>query len=196
MTELNGNIYTIDDADTSAKTFSLNNSANTEDIDSTGYTEYSSGGEVQRFENTFSGFDHLETETLAVCVDGAYDPNVTVSSGGFTTQTWCNKMHAGLAYTSRLETLPITFDSQEGSVSAMRKQIGEVAFNFYQTLGTKWGIPGDVDDIDFDQTTLFSDWMPLSFQHGTTTDATIYIEQTKALPLCIRAMDVKVEVFK
>lgn len=195
MTQLNGNIYTIDDADTSALTFSLNNSADSADVDTSGYTAYSSGGTVQRFENTFSGFDHLEGETLAVCVDGLDDPNVTVSSGAFTTQTWTNRLHAGLAFTSTLETMPISFPSQEGAVVARSKQIGEVVINFYETLGTKYGVSGDLEDIDFDQTTLFSDWIPLSFQHGTRREATVYIQQTKALPLTVRAMVVKVDVF-
>jgi len=194
MTELNGNIYTVDDASVTGLTFSLDNSAGTANIDSTAYTEYSSSGTVQRFESSFSGFDHLEGETLAVCVDGAADPNVTVSSGAFTTQTWTNKLCAGLAYTSRLETVPITFETQEGSIISRKKQIGEVAVNFYKTLGTYWGVEGDVDEIPFGQTTLFTDWIPLSFQHGTTRDALIYIQQTEALPLCVRGIEVKVEV--
>ena len=194
MTELNGNIYTVDDADSTALTFSLDNSAGTADVDSTDYTTYSSGGTVQRFENTCSGYDHLEGETLAVCVDGAADPNVTVSSGAFTT-SWTNRMHAGLAFTSTFETMPISFSSQKGSVLSMTKQIDEVAFNFYETLGTNYGVSGDLKAIDFDQTTLFSDWIPLSFQHGTTREATVYVQQTKALPLTIRSIEIKVDVF-
>ena len=194
MTELNGNIYTIDDADSTAKTFSLNNSANSADVDTSGYTAYSSGGTVQRFENSFTGYNHLEGKTLAVCVDGVDDPNVTVSTGAFTT-TWTNRMHAGLAYTSRLETMPISFPSQEGAVVARVKQIGGVVINFYETLGTKYGVSDDLEDIDFDQTTLFSDWIPLSFQHGSTREATVYLQQTKALPLTLRAMVISVDVY-
>ena len=195
MTELNGNIYTVDDADSSALTFSLDNSAGSANVDTTGYTTYSSGGTVQRFENTFSGYTHLEGKTLAVCVDGVAGTNVTVSTAAFTTSTWCNTLHAGLAYTSILETMPISFPSQEGAVVARRKQIGEVAFNFYETLGTKYGVSDDLQDVDFDQTTLFSGWIPQSFQHGTTREATVYLQQTKALPLTLRAMIVKVDIY-
>jgi hypothetical protein len=91
--------------------------------------------------------------------------------------------------------MPISFPSQEGAVVARKKQIGEVAFNFYETLGTKYGVEGDLEDVPFGQTTLFSDWIPLSFPHGTNREATVLIQQTKALPLTLRAMVVKVDIY-
>ena len=183
MTELNGNVYTVDDADSSALTFSLNNSANTVNIDSTSYTTYTSGGTAQRFENSFSGFDHLEGETIAILGDGAVQISQTVSSGAFTISNWVNKLHAGMPYTSILETMPIVF---EGAI-ASRKTVSAVSINFYESLGTEYGVEGDVDDC-FSETSLVTGWKPLRFQHGFTNDATIYIQQDKPLPLTIRAI--------
>lgn len=188
MIELNGNVYTMDDANVSAKTFSLNNSANTADIDSTGYTTYTSGGTAQRAENSFSGFDHLEGETLAILGDGAVQTSQTSSSGAFTISNWVNKMHAGLPYTSILETMPIVWAGPKGSVAADKKQVSLVAMNFYKSLGTKYGVEGDTSDV-FTETSLVSGWKRPSFQYGfRTPDTTIYIEQVKPLPLIIRAI--------
>lgn len=187
MTELNGNVYTVDDADSSALTFSLNNSANTADIDSTGYTAYTSGGTAQRVENSFSGFDHLEGETVSILGDGTLQTSKVISVGAFTTSSWVNKLHAGLPFTSILETMPIVITGQEGSSAASRKKVDNVSINFYESLGTEYGIEGDVHDC-FSETSLVTGWKHLRFQHGYTDEATIYIQQDKPLPLTIRAI--------
>lgn len=188
MTELNGNVYTIDDASVTGLTLSLDNSAGSANIDSTGYTAYSTGGTAQRVENSFSGYDHLEGETVAILADGAVQTSATVSSGAFSISDWANKMHAGLPFTSILETMPIVFEGQKGSVAADKKQVSLVAMNFYDSLGTKYGVSGDTDNV-FTETSLFTGWKRLSFQHGfRSPDTTIYITQVKPLPLTIRAI--------
>ena len=187
MTELNGNVYTIDDSDTVALTFTLNNSADTSDVDSTDYTAYITGGTVQRVENSFTGFDHLEGETLKVLADGRTQTDVVVDSGDFTIGIWANMVHAGLPYTSIIETMPIVFTTQEGSVAASNKRVSDVSINFYKSLGTKYGKEGDLDEC-FTGTSLVTDWINRSWQHGYTREATIYLEQNKPLPLCVRAI--------
>jgi len=196
MTDLNGNIYTIDDANVSGLNFSLNDSTDTNDVNTIPYEAYTTGGTAQRFENSFSSFDHLEGETLVVLGDGAALTDVTVSTSAFTTSAWANKVHAGLPYTSIIETMPITFVGQKGSVAADNKQISWVAMNFYESLGTKYGIEGDTDDV-FTETSLVTGWKKPSFQHGfRTPDTTIYIEQVKPLPLILRAIVPKVTVYE
>ena len=189
MTELNGNIYTIDNPNISAKTFSLNNSADTAAINSTGYTSYSSNGTttVQRFENTFSGFTHLEGQEVAILGDGEVQANQTISSSGdFTITNWVNKLHAGLPYTSILETMPIVIENEQGSTAASKKRVSSVAINFYKSLGCKYGIEGNVDDV-FNETSLVTGWKNLKFAHGySEDDVTIYFQQSDPLPLIIR----------
>lgn len=187
MTELNGNIYTIDDANVAGLNFTLDNSAGTQDVNSIDYTAYISGGTLQRYENSFSGFGHLESETLKVLADGKVQTDVIVDSNAFTISIWANKVHAGLPYNSILETMPIVFTTQEGSVAASNKRVSEVAINFYESLGTKYGREGDTDEC-FTESSLVTDWKNLSFQHGYTKNATIYLEQEKPLPLCVRAI--------
>lgn len=187
MTELNNNIYTIDDSNVTDCNFTLNNSADTVDVNSIDYTAYISGGTVQRVENSFTGFGHLEGEILKVLADGKVQTDVIVDSNSFTISIWANKVQAGLPYTSILETMPIVFSTQEGSVAASKKRVSEVALNFYKSLGTKYGREGDLDEC-FTESSLVTGWKNKSWQHGYTKEATIYLEQDKPLPLCVRAI--------
>lgn len=185
MTELNGNIYTISSASVTGKFFSLKNSANTAVINSASFTTYTSTGTgtVQRFENTFTGFDHLEGESIPVLADGAVQDYEIVTSGSFTLSVWCNKMSAGLPYTSILKTMPIVV---EGAIGAKTK-LSRANINFYQSLGTLCGLEGDTEEV-FTETSLVTDWKYLGFQQGYTRNAHIYLEQVDPLPLTIRAI--------
>ncbi|KKN01331.1 hypothetical protein LCGC14_1128770, partial [marine sediment metagenome] len=189
MTELDGNIYTMDDAVVASKTFSLNNSSNTADIDSTSYTFFSTSSTCQRFENTFTGFGHLAGETVAVLADGIAQSVKIVSSTttGFTLSVWANKVHAGLPYTSILQTMPIVITNQEGSTAGSKKRVSNVAINFHESLGFDYGIEGDVESC-FTESTLFSGWKSLGFQYGYTREANIYLESDEPLPGIIRAI--------
>lgn len=185
MTELNGNVYTVDDANETDLTFSLNNSADTLDIDSSGYTAYTSGGTAQWVENSFTGYGHLEGETVTILADGEVQASRTISSGAFSNITWANTVHAGMPYTSILETVPIAIEGQGGSTAASRKTISKVAIDFYKSLGTLYGIEDDTDEC-FTETSLVTGWKILSFQHGYFDDeATVYIEQVDPLPLTV-----------
>ncbi|KKK80673.1 hypothetical protein LCGC14_2821140, partial [marine sediment metagenome] len=186
MTELNGNIYTMASSSVSDKTFNLRNSVNTANIDSGSFTTYTSTGTgtVQRFENSFAGFDHIEGKTASVLADAIVQDDVTISSGAFSINRWSNKVHAGLSYTSIIKTLPIVLD---GAVGAKTK-ISRANINFYQSLGTLYGLEGDTEDCFAATTTLQTDWRYLSFQQGYTRNAHIYLEQTDPLPLTVRAI--------
>jgi len=184
MTELNGNIYTMNSASVTGKTFALFNSSNTDAVSSASFTTYTSGGTTQRFENTFAGFSHLEGESIPVLADSKVQSNVTVASGTFSINTFANKVHAGLSYKSVLKTLPIVV---EGAIGAKTK-ISRANINFYQSLGTLYGLEGDVEECFTATNTLQTKWKYLSFPTSSTRDAHIYIEQSDPLPLTIRAV--------
>lgn len=193
MTELNGNIYTVDDADSTALTFSLNNSANTANVDTTNYTTYSSGGTVQRFEKDFSNLDHLEGEVVAVYGDGAVQSSQTVDSNAIELSNWHNKVLIGLPFTSIIETMPLVFNTRSGSTSAKYKKILNVSFDFYETLGLSFGIDSDnlkIEDFD-DVTTGWKEW---NFPFGKMRSATVYVETSKPIPLTIRQIIPELEI--
>lgn len=193
MTELNGNIYTIDDADSTALTFSLNDSDDSADIDSTSYTTYSSGGTAQRFEKDFSNLGHLEGEAVAVFADGAALTNNTVTTGAVELSNWYNKVLVGLPYTSILETMPIVFNTQGGSTAAHNTRIINVNFDLYESLGLSFGTDEDnITTKDFDDMT--TDWKEYRFPYGKMRPATVYVETAKPIPLTVRQIIPKVEI--
>ncbi len=104
-------------------------------------------------------------------------------------------VHAGLPYTTIIETMPIVFTSQEGSTASMRKQCAQLDINMYESLGTKFGIEGDTNEVfSSSDTTLVSDWKKLAFMHGFDDDITIYIDQDDPLPLTLRALIPKISI--
>jgi hypothetical protein len=190
MTQTNGNIYTMRAASTTGLTFQLYNSVNDTAINAASFSTYTSSGTVQRFENSWTGFSHLEGETVTVLADGVAQSDKTISTGAFSITSWVNVMHAGLPYTSIVESMPIVFDSQQGSTAASRKQVSRLYVNFYDSLGTLYGIASDTDEcFGSGVSTLQSGWENWSFQHGfQTPEATIYLEQVDPYPLTIRAI--------
>ena len=206
MVEVNDRIYTISDPNVTDKTFELRDSTDITDIDSTGFTAYTSGGTAQRVENTFGNLSHLEGETVAILADGATTPDQEVSGAEITlaNDKWANKVIAGLPYTSVLETMPIVFSGSSGTVMARIKNIRRVTFDFYKTLGVEYGIDADnLRPINFKTTeTPMSDQLSLStgqtavtFQHAYETQSTVYIQQTLPLPMTVRAIVPEVEIF-
>ncbi len=204
MVEVNDRIYTISNPNVGNKTFEMRDSTDVVDINSVGFTTYTSGGTAQRVERTFGNLSHLEGETLSILVDGGTVADETVDSNSITIDRWGNKVIAGLPFTSILETLPIIFRGQTGSAMARIKSIRKVTFDFYQTLGVEYGVDADnLRPINFQTTeTAMSDAIPLftgfaqeTFQHGYEKQSTVYIQQDKPLPVTIRAIIPEIEIF-
>lgn len=203
MTEVNDNIYTIDDANSVALTFSLNDSANVGDVNSVDFTTYTTGGTAQRFEKNFSGLLHIEGEEAAVFTDGNPHQNLNVISSKVQIAEWANKVLVGIPYTSVFETLPLVFDTQAGSTSSMDKRIINVSIDFYQTLGASYGVDADhLTGIDFssdeadDPIPLYSGWKECYFPSGSYKKATVYIETSQAVPLTIRSLEPFMEIIE
>ena len=204
MTEVNDKIYTISNPNVGNKTFELRDSTDITDIDSTGFTAYTSGGTIQRVENTFAGLDHLEGETVVSLADAATVAEEVVSSGTITLDRWANKVVSGLEYTSILETMPIVLGGQDGTSMARIKRIISVKFDFLETLGTEFGPDADnLRPLNFQTTEtglsgavdLFTGKKKQTFQHGYERQSTVYLQQTLPLPFTLRAIVPDIEIF-
>lgn len=186
MTEVNGNVYTVDDANISGLTFSLEDSSGITDINSVDFTTYISVGTVQRVEKNFTDIDHLEGEEVVVLADGGTQPTTTVTNGAFSISEWSNIVVAGLSYTSVFETMPIFFNVQTGSSIPNFKTPMTIHIDFFETLGAQYGVEGDVNPINFDG--LTSGFKHLSFPHGIWDKAAIYVQESLAVPQTIRGV--------
>ncbi len=106
MTEVNDHTFTVSGATTN--TFSLSG------VDTSGYSVYTSSGEVHKLVSTITGLSHLEGKTVQIKSDGATHPNLTVSSGSVTLQAPAAEVTVGLPYVTSITTLPLEFQGGEG----------------------------------------------------------------------------------
>jgi hypothetical protein len=89
----------------------------------------------------WSGFDHLEGETVDVVCDwtatspGYYAGQFVVTSGDITLTTAATSIMAGLPYESRLELLDPEMQTGMGSSSGNAMRTSEVTVRFHETTG-------------------------------------------------------------
>jgi len=203
MTQLNNNIYTVDDASILNGTFTLNNSADSADINSVAFGTYLSGGIVQRVERDFTGLDHCEGKIVTVLADGETEANELVSNGAVRLDPWCNKVTIGLPYTSILHTLPIVLQIQTGSTAGKTAKMSSIKIDLYKSLGVKCGMSAsDAKDILFYESgddvgnpiPLFTGVKTIPFLHGFYEDASVYLESNEPLPFCCRMIQPQIMI--
>jgi len=149
MTEVNRTKYKV--AGATADTFQLTDPDDDSDIDTSGYTAYSSGGEVRKCSTSVSGLDHLEGETVDLFLDGDAAPTGTVSSGAVsitTPSTGGGEIHAGLRYTPYFKSMRIEIGSDFGTAQSKLKRIAEVFTRLYESLALKAGNEDTQDSFD------------------------------------------------
>lgn len=90
-----------------------------------------------------SGLDHLEGETVSICVDGATNEDRVVEGGVVTLSDDGKRqgsvIHIGLPYTGILKSMNIEGGSQNGTSQAKRKVLSKVNILFMDSLGAKFG---------------------------------------------------------
>jgi len=141
MTEINGQIYVVDDADSTALTLTLDDVTETVSIDTTAYTSYSLGGIIQIVATSYSGLSRLANETVSILADGGEQDDVTVSYGGaITLDDYYNTVHAGLGYTSTIKPMPADIITVSGISSGKTKTLKGIYLNLYKTCAGQYGI--------------------------------------------------------
>lgn len=151
-----------------------------------------------------SGLDHLEGETVQILADGSTHPDKTVSSGQITLDRSASKVHVGLGFTSKVETLRIDAGSASGSAQGKTKRISEVTVRLYRSVGLKVGTStSELDTIPFRSSAagmgqavpLFTGDKTIEFRGGFDDDATIVVQQDQPLPTSLLAIFPTVSVF-
>ena len=112
MTELEGLTFIVANKD--ANTFELTD-INGNNVDTSSYTTYVSGGEVHKLVTSITGLDHLEGKEVQVKVDGATHADKTVSSGTITLDRRGYEVTVGLPYTTTITTLAMEYNTGGGS---------------------------------------------------------------------------------
>ena len=154
--------------------------------------------------DTFAGLSHLDGETVSIYADGIVCPDVVVSSNSVAITNSASNVIIGLSYTSKLETVPIFLDLQD---RAMNKKITALDIDFYKTGYCEYGFgrnskltPIHFFDLDTPFTSrqpLYTsdfDFKTVSFPYGHRKKATIYLENSKPVPMTVRSIAVNVEM--
>ena len=118
---------------------------------------------------TLSGLGHLEGEEVAVLVDGAVHPNVTVESGSITLQYAGSVVNVGLPYTARLRTMPLEAGAADGVAMGKTMRVNNIVMRFDQTgPGVFYGPDGTrLDELHPRRTTDLMD-SPIPLFTGNT----------------------------
>lgn len=84
--------------------------------------------------SAWSGFDHLEGETVDVIADGVYVGQKTVSAGGITLDAAASSVEVGLPYTATVQLMPI--ELQFNNTAQGRKvRTGKAYIKFLESIG-------------------------------------------------------------
>jgi hypothetical protein len=134
ISQLDGRRYKVFAVD--ADNFRLSNQFTNGAIDATGWDGWLEGGVIRKALVTISGLDHLEGQTVAILADGSEHPSRTVTSGTITLQKAGARVHAGIPYSSDVETLNIP-EQPEGY--GRRKRVQQVQAYFLETRGVMVG---------------------------------------------------------
>lgn len=90
-----------------------------------------------------SGLDHLEGETVKILADGYTVPDQTVTSGAITLAIAASKVHVGLPYTPRIETLDIDVAATDQSLKGKTVSVAKVTI---ELEGSRGGFVGPLKD--------------------------------------------------
>lgn len=194
MTEVNDEVYML--KNNAGNTFELNVEAGTSDIDSSGFTAYTSGGTAIQVYSEIA-VAHLEGETVDICVDGAVQAQETVDSGAITLTRAGTVVHVGLPYISTAVPMPIP------QARNHLKKITEMWIELYETLGLKVGpSASNLDAIHFRGTENMGEALPLhtgnkeiGFDGDYEYDGTVYVVHDQPLPATILSLWYKLGVY-
>lgn len=142
----------------------------------------------------FSGLDHLEGKTVSVLADGVVQTSKVVESGAITLDTEASIVHAGLPYTSTLQTMRIERVDRTGTSQGRIKRINQCVLRLYNTKQFKYGQTpdGTLKEVILDS--LFSGDYEVDLATGWDREGHIAIINNQPLPITVVAIIPEVEV--
>ena len=139
---------------------------------------------------SFSGLDHLSGRTVVVLADGAYIGEKLVSSGGtFVLTNPASTVHAGLPYTSILETIDIPNNIID------KKRVLKMVPSFYKTSYFKYGsnTTNAMPYVFKSGVTPYTGYLEMPVPGGWSLERTVYFESANPLSFSINGLQVNIE---
>ena len=204
FTSLNDQWFVVRGATPS--TFTLEHLEDGTPIDTALCSAYSSGGYSREGVQYLSGFDHLNGETLSVLADGFVLVNdgstdVTVTAGAIDLGSKYATIHAGLGYTSDLQTLPMEFAGME-TIQGKLKTVKKVTLRMNESRSAWVGPDEDrLTEIKFlgqenfrEDIDLFSGDKVVQTAQKWNKKGQTFVRHIAPLPLTVLAIIADVEV--
>lgn len=198
-TELNDNKYKVGVATTD--TVTLLDMNDDTPINGSAFTAYEEEGHIRKCINSVSGLSHLEGKTVSILADGSVEPSQVVTNGSVPLSIYAGRIHIGLPYTSRLETLNIDYQRQDGTAQGRLRSIANVTARLEYTKGGNIGVnDNDVQAIEYEQNNwgvtpdLYTGDKKLTLTAGSDTEAHIVVTQTEPLPITVVALIAEVTI--
>ncbi len=150
-----------------------------------------------------TGLEHLEGQTVSVCVDGSNHPDVVVSGGQITLDRTGALIHVGYRFASRMQTMRLEVQGGAGTSQTARKGVAEVWLRLQSTIGGRVGPTFDrMDEIRTldprkpvgTPPALYSGDYKLQFPGGFDTDTYVCYEQRMPLPATLVAIVLRVQI--
>tara|TARA_R110000803_G_scaffold147730_5_gene213232 strand:- start:1927 stop:3132 length:1206 start_codon:yes stop_codon:yes gene_type:complete len=143
------------------------------------------------------GLDHLEGQVVTILANGAAHPNRTVLNGSIALNGNYEVVHAGLPYTSTLQTMRIEAGAKDGTAQGKKKRVSRITYRIYKTLGLKHGPSSDrLDIVPFRSSAdemdaapgLFTGDKEVEFPRNLDKDGFIVLVQDQPLPFTALAI--------
>ena len=138
--------------------------------------------------STISGLDHLEGKTVAILADGTVQTSKTVSGGSITLDTAATKVHAGLPYTSTLQTMRWVGNSDRGTMQGREKRINSIVLRLENAKQFKYGHTPTGTLYERIFPSLFTGDFELNMPGGINREGYVSVLQYEPLPLTITAI--------
>jgi hypothetical protein len=162
---------------------------------------YTSGGTVRQVENSFSGLDHLEGESVYAVADGAVLGPYIVASGAVTLPIYANTVALGLHVDWWLQPLRVVLPLPDGSSRGRQANVVHLWLSLYRSWGLRYG-PNAARMRELTCWTperaraagatpipeLVTDDFLVPVDGSLTADPTILLQGHLPLPACVRAL--------
>ncbi len=194
MANVNSETFLV--ASSTTDTFALHDLSGN-NVNTTAFGSYVSGGSVRKLITNITGLNHLEGQTVQILADGSVRPSQVVSHGKIVLTDPAATVQVGLGYNSDLETLRLEAGSQDGTALGKTRRIHRLGILFHQSLGIAIGPDFDnLDTIVFRKTSdpmtrapsLFSGIVSESLEFGYDFENNICLRQSQPLPSTILAI--------
>lgn len=148
------------------------------------------------------GLWHLEGEEVVILADGNVMPKQTVTNGKVSLSIEATKANVGLAYTSRLKTLPLDLNTGSGTVQGRKKAVTALTLRVDRSRGI-WAGPDEASMREYKQRKteawgeaiqLYTGDIHISMTPKWTDLGQIVIEQRDPLPMSILAVIPEVSI--